>query len=46
MSKLQKEVRMYISEGKNLDMIRQEVLSSMAYLKATVKETLRLHPPI
>nr|ACG32513.1 cytochrome P450 CYP71C3v3 [Zea mays] len=44
MKKLQAEVRAYGAE-KKLDMIREDDLSSLPYLKASMKEALRLHPP-
>ncbi|XP_008810927.2 cytochrome P450 71A1-like [Phoenix dactylifera] len=43
MKKLQDEVR-GIANGKGL--VREEELSAMSYLKAVVKELLRLHPPV
>ncbi|XBI87946.1 hypothetical protein VPH35_025958 [Triticum aestivum] len=43
MNKLKNEVRSTISKGK--DMIAEDDLSSLAYLKAVIKETLRLHMP-
>ncbi|XP_020084312.1 cytochrome P450 71A1-like isoform X1 [Ananas comosus] len=42
MKKLQDEVRGIV--GKN-HVVREDDLNSMTYLKAVVKETLRLHPP-
>ncbi|XP_020081198.1 cytochrome P450 71A1-like [Ananas comosus] len=42
MEKLQDEVRGIVLEKR---MVREEQLNAMTYLKAVVKETLRLHPP-
>ena len=42
MKKLQEEVRGIVKLG---DMVRSEDLDKMSYLKAVIKETLRLHPP-
>ncbi|XP_010911333.3 cytochrome P450 71A1 [Elaeis guineensis] len=42
MEKLQDEVRGIVS-GK--DLVREEDLSELSYLKAVIKEVLRLHPP-
>ncbi|RLM70076.1 indole-2-monooxygenase-like [Panicum miliaceum] len=43
MAKLQAEVRNKTPKGH--EMVNEENLSSMVYLRAVVKETLRLHPP-
>ncbi|KAL6857082.1 hypothetical protein ACP4OV_018464 [Aristida adscensionis] len=43
MTKLQDEVRNNTPKGQ--EMVEEENLTSMAYLRAVVKETLRLHPP-
>ncbi|XP_078159411.1 cytochrome P450 71A26-like [Carex rostrata] len=42
MKMLQEEVRGIVKHG---DMVRSEDLDQMSYLKAVIKETLRLHPP-
>ncbi|OEL17986.1 indole-2-monooxygenase [Dichanthelium oligosanthes] len=43
MAKLQREVRRSVPKGQNA--INEDNLTGMAYLKAVIKETLRLHPP-
>jgi cytochrome P450 len=43
MAKLQSEVRNSTPKGQEL--VEEENLAGMTYLKAVVKETLRLHPP-
>nr|CAB3489879.1 unnamed protein product [Digitaria exilis]CAB3491614.1 unnamed protein product [Digitaria exilis] len=43
MAKLQAEVRNMTPKGQ--EMVKEENLPSMIYLRAVVKETLRLHPP-
>ncbi|OEL23135.1 3-hydroxyindolin-2-one monooxygenase [Dichanthelium oligosanthes] len=43
MAKLQAEVRRKTPKGQ--EMVKEENLASMVYLRAVVKETIRLHPP-
>ncbi|CAL4987881.1 unnamed protein product [Urochloa decumbens] len=44
MAKLQAEVRKKMPKGQ--EMVKEENLAGMVYLRAVVKETLRLHPPV
>ena len=44
MNKLQKEVRGIV--GSKTDVLTEDDLVEMPYLKAVIKETLRLHPPL
>ncbi|CAO2144252.1 unnamed protein product [Urochloa humidicola] len=44
MAKLHAEVRKKTPKGQ--EMVREENLADMVYLRAIVKETLRLHPPV
>jgi cytochrome P450 len=44
MTKLQAEVRRILPRGNG--MVTEDQLNSMPYLKAVLKETLRLHPPL
>ncbi|CAN6363024.1 unnamed protein product [Urochloa humidicola] len=44
MAKLQAEVRKKTPKGQG--MVKEENLADMVYLRAVVKETLRLHPPV
>ncbi|KAL6867621.1 hypothetical protein ACP4OV_015645 [Aristida adscensionis] len=44
MAKLQDEVRKVVPKGR--EMVTEDDLANMTYLKAVTKETLRLHPPV
>ncbi|CAO2142793.1 unnamed protein product [Urochloa humidicola] len=44
MKKLQQEVRKNVPVGQ--EMVIEDNLANMTYLKAVIKETLRLHPPV
>jgi indole-2-monooxygenase len=44
MKKLQEEVRRNVPAGQ--EMVTEDNLPGMTYLKAVIKETLRLHPPV
>ncbi|CAI0451606.1 unnamed protein product [Linum tenue] len=43
MEKLQQEIRVILGDERN---VREEVIERMDYLKAVIKESFRLHPPI
>ncbi|KAL6654645.1 hypothetical protein ACP70R_008110 [Stipagrostis hirtigluma subsp. patula] len=46
MSKLQAEVRRQITPGGEEALISEADITDMPYLKAVIKESLRLHPPV